>query len=200
MIYTILKYIFKVIYSIFFRARVEGIENIPVEGPVIIAANHMSNWDPMLLGTYICRNIHYMAKEELFRRPVISLILHQCHTFRVKRGAADRSAIKTAAKVLKEGHCIALFPEGTRSRSGRMRKAEPGVALIAKLSGAVVIPAAISGSDRILNKGCFLPKLKLSFGTPMKYTAEKADKESLHEFAQSVMDEVAKIKEEIEKR
>ena len=55
MIYTILKYIFKVIYSIFFRARVEGIENIPVEGPVIIAANHMSNWDPMLLGTYICR-------------------------------------------------------------------------------------------------------------------------------------------------
>ena len=198
--YNILRYITIFVYHCYYNIKWEGKENVPKDGGNIFASNHRSYQDPVFIAIHTRTPLSYMAKEELFRIPVISWILHQCHTFPVKRGAADRSAIKTAAKVLKEGHCIALFPEGTRSRSGRMRKAEPGVALIAKLSGAVVIPAAISGSDRILNKGCFLPKLKLSFGTPMKYTAEKADKESLHEFAQSVMDEVAKIKEEIEKR
>ena len=198
MLYRFLKVAFHFIYSLLFRCEVHGAENLPAEGPVIVAANHMSNWDPPLLGTYARRHISFMAKEELFRPPGLGWALRSCEAFPVKRGAADRSAIKTALQILKEGRCMALFPEGTRSRTGKMGKAEAGIGLIAAMSKAAVVPAAIIGTDKIFNHGHYFPKLKIIYGKPVRFTGAHNDKAALQEFSQGIMDEIAKIKKEYE--
>ncbi|MFC2741704.1 MAG: lysophospholipid acyltransferase family protein, partial [Selenomonas sp.] len=101
MIYALLKITFAMLFSIVFRAKIEGRENMPKEGPVILAANHMSNWDPPLLATFLSRPVSYMAKQELFFNFIADYILRSCHSFPVKRGAADRGAIKAALAELK---------------------------------------------------------------------------------------------------
>jgi 1-acyl-sn-glycerol-3-phosphate acyltransferase len=99
-------------------------------------------------------------------------------------------------QVLKEGRCLGLFPEGTRSRTGKMGKAEAGVGLIAAMSGAPIVPAAIIGTDKIFANGGHFPKLKVIYGEPMQFTGDHKDKEALAEFSQQVMDKIAAIKAE----
>ena len=197
-LYTILKVTFQALFRTVFRARVLGRDNLPAEGPVILAANHMSNWDPPLLACFMRRHVAYMAKEELFKPPILGPAITACHAFPVKRGAGDRGAIKTAVHVLKLGHCLGLFPEGTRSRTGKMRKAEAGVGLIAALSGAPVVPAAILGTERIFANGGFLPKLTVCVGQPMHFTGDRKDKEALAAFSQSILDEIARMKQAVQ--
>ena len=195
MLYAFLKIFFQTLFRIVFRARVRGTEHLPKEGPVILAANHMSNWDPPLLACFMPRIVSYMAKEELFEHPIFGTAIRICHAFPVKRGAADRAAIKTAVQVLKGGHCLGLFPEGTRSRTGKMKKAEAGVGLIASLTDAPVVPAAIIGTDRIFANGGHFPKLKVIYGEPMHFTGDRKDKEQLEAFSQAIMERIAELKE-----
>ncbi|MCR5438856.1 MAG: 1-acyl-sn-glycerol-3-phosphate acyltransferase [Selenomonas sp.] len=195
MLYGLLQIIFGLLFKIFFRAEIIGRENMPKEGAVILAANHMSNWDPPFVATFLSRPVSYMAKIELFKNPIFGRAITACHAFPVKRGAADRGAIKVAMQVLKQGRCLGLFPEGTRSRTGKMRKAEAGVGLIASMTGAPVVPAAIIGTDRIFANGGYFPKLKVIYGEPMKFTGDHKDKEQLEAFSQSIMDKIAEMKE-----
>ena len=102
MIYQILKGIFSWFFLLFFRAEAQGRENMPEQGAVILAANHMSNWDPPLLAAFLQRPVTYMAKQELFEIPVFGAAIRACHAFPVKRGAADRGAIKAALRVSSE--------------------------------------------------------------------------------------------------
>jgi 1-acyl-sn-glycerol-3-phosphate acyltransferase len=200
MLYQILRNMFRCIYTLLFRCEVHGTENVPLTGPLIIAANHMSNWDPPLLGSYMARPICYMAKQELFDVPGLGWILRTCHSFPIKRGAGDRGAIKTALAILQQQRCMALFPEGTRSRNGKMHKAEAGVGLIAALSKAPVVPVAIIGTDRICNQGHFLPKLQLIYGKPLFFTAERNDKTALQDFSQQIMENIAIMKKTYERK
>ncbi|MEX5285740.1 lysophospholipid acyltransferase family protein [Selenomonas sputigena] len=193
MIYGILKMMFALIFKIFFRAQIKGKENLPKEGAVILAANHMSNWDPPLLATFLPRPVSYMAKQELFVNAVLRFILVRCHSFPVKRGAADRGAIKAAVAELKNGSCLGLFPQGTRSRHGEKRKAEPGVALLASMGKAPVVPAAIIGTDKVFAKGGFFPQLRVIYGKPLHFQAERQDKQALQDFAQKIMDEIYRM-------
>ena len=186
---------FGIIFKVLFRAEIIGRENMPKEGAVILAANHMSNWDPPFVATFLSRPVSYMAKVELFKNPVFGRAITACHAFPIKRGAADRGAIKAAMQVLKQGRCLGLFPEGTRSRTGKMRKAEAGVGLIASMTGAPVVPAAIIGTDHIFANGGYFPKLKVIYGEPMKFTGNHKDKEQLEAFSQSIMDKIAEMKE-----
>ena len=197
MFYKILKVIFRFTFNLLFSPKVIGAENVPKEGAMIMAANHMSNWDPPLLACFMPRIVSYMAKEELFEHPIFGTAIRICHAFPVKRGAADRAAIKTAVQVLKGGHCLGLFPEGTRSRTGKMRKAEAGVGLIAAMTGAPVVPAAILGTDKIFANGGFLPKLTILVGEPMHFTGDRKDKEQLEAFSQSILDEIARMKQTV---
>ena len=190
MIYGMLRIIFAVLFSVVFRAKIEGRENMPKEGPVILAANHLSNWDPPLLATFLSRPVSYMAKQELFFNAVADYILRCCHSFPVKRGAADRGAIKAALAELKKGNCLGVFPQGTRSRHGERKKAEPGVALLAALAKAPVVPAAIIGTDHVFANGGFLPKLRVIYGKPLIFQGEKQDKQALQDFSQKIMDEI----------
>lgn len=199
MIYFVARLVFCTFFKILFRAEIIGKDNLPAQGSVIVAANHMSNWDPPLLATFLPRPISYMAKEELFANPIFGAAIRKCHAFPVKRGAADRTAIKAAVSVLKLGKCLGLFPEGTRSRDGKMKKAEAGVALIASMTGAPILPAAIIGTDRIFSTEERFPKVAVIYGEPMQFTGDRKDKEQLADFSQSIMNEIAKLKDKYEK-
>ncbi len=195
MLYAILRVVFCLFFRILFRAEILGRENVPQNGPLILAANHMSNWDPPFLACFLSRSVSYMAKQELFSNPVFGAAITSCHAFPVKRGAADRGAIKTAIQVLKQGNCLGLFPEGTRSHGGEMHKAEAGIGLIAAKTEAPVVPAAIIGTDRIMANGGMFPKLALVYGKPMKFEGNPKSKEDLEAFSQAVMDTIASMKE-----
>lgn len=195
MLYSLLQIIFGLFFKLLFRAKIIGRENMPAKGAVILAANHMSNWDPPLVATFLSRPVSYMAKIELFKNPIFGAAIRACHAFPVKRGAADRGAIKAAVQVLKQGKCLGVFPEGTRSRNGKMRRAEAGVGLIAAMTNAPVVPAAILGTDRIFSNGGYFPKLKVIYGEPMMFQGDPKDKEQLEAFSQAIMDRIAELKE-----
>lgn len=194
MFYKIFKFLCRIWYGIFFRTKVIGAENIPSTGGFILAANHMTNWDPPFLGTFIPREVNFMGKEELFKNPIMAAICRGLHVFPVKRGAADKSAIKTALKILKNGDCFGIFPEGTRSKTGKIRKAESGVSLIAAMTKAPIIPAAIVNTNKIFSAEKKFPRLAVVYGKPIYFEGNPKDKNQLDEFAQFIMKEVAKLK------
>ena len=194
MFYKIFKVLCRLWFGLILRTRVIGAENIPKSGAFILAANHVSNWDPPFLGTFIEREICYMGKEELFKNPVMAWACRSLHVFPVKRGAADKTAIKTAVKILKEGKCLGIFPEGTRSKTGKLGKAEAGVSLIAAMTKAPIIPAAIVNTEKIFSRAEKFPRLVVVYGTPMKFTGSTKDRDALNDFAQSIMNEIAKLK------
>lgn len=195
MFYKFFKILCRFWFGIILRTRVIGAENIPASGAFILAANHVSNWDPPFLGTFIAREICYMGKEELFKNSIMAAICRALHVFPVKRGAADKTAIKTAIKILKDGKCLGIFPEGTRSKTGKLGKAEAGVSLIAAMTKAPIIPAAIISTEKIFSREKFFPQLAVVYGSPIKFSGSTKDKEALEKFAQSLMKEIAKLKE-----
>lgn len=184
----------KIFFRVLFRPKIIGAENIPAEGAFILSANHVSNWDPPFMGTFAGRVVSYMAKEELFKNPIFSALIRKLHAFPVKRESADKAAIKTAVKILKGGGCLGLFPEGTRSKTGKLGKAESGVSLIAAMTRAPIVPAAIVNTEKIFSAEVKFPRLALVFGTPIQFSGSTKDKDALANFAQDIMSEIAKLK------
>jgi 1-acyl-sn-glycerol-3-phosphate acyltransferase len=133
--------------------RVEGEEHVPKDGPFIMASNHTSLADPPLLGATVGhrngRLIHFMAKREIRDWPIIGWLADKSGVFFVRRGEGDRAAQRLALELLAQGKPIAVFPEGTRSRDGRLGTARAGVAVLALRSGAPVLPVAIIGTHRL---------------------------------------------------
>lgn len=150
------------------RWRVEGIENVPASGPVIIAANHVSNWDPVAVGAALTRTVHFMAKEEMFENQVLAKFFTAIHAFPVKRGAPDRKAIRRALELLGEGQVVGMFPEGTRSKTGELRKPQPGVAMIALKARAQIVPVACIGTRGLVPCGWRRPFI-IRIGKPVEY-------------------------------
>ncbi len=196
MFYKVFKVLCRIWFGLVLRTRVIGAENIPKSGAFILAANHVSNWDPPFLGTFIEREVCYMGKEELFKNPIMAAICRGLHVFPVKRGAADKTAIKTAVKILKDGKCLGIFPEGTRSKTGKLGKAEAGVSLIAAMTKAPIIPAAIVNTEKIFSSEVKLPRLAVVYGAPLHFTGSTKDRDALNAFAQSVMTEITKLKDD----
>ena len=157
------------------RTRSTGTEHLP-EGGFVLAANHVSNLDPFILGLPLWpgRCIRYMAKAELFNR-WLGWAMRAIGTFPVRRGEADADAMRTALQLLREGEIIGMFPEGTRARKGLRKKHVPkahaGTARIALAAGVPLVPAAIAGTDRLLGRG----RISVAFGPPI----EVADLEAL---------------------
>ena len=153
--------------------RIDGLHHVPATGPVIVVANHLHNADPVLLAIAFPRALYVMAKRELFAPWWLSKPLRIAGGFPVDRGKADRNAIRYAEAVLAQGQAVAMFPEGTRSESGRLGAGQPGVGLIALRSGAPILPVAITGTDRLPGgrprHGSGLlgrPQVCIRFGTP----------------------------------
>lgn len=141
---------FRGLFKVLFRAEIVGAENVPAEGAVILCSNHISNFDPPFVGSYLDRKIHFMAKAELFKIPVFGSALHQLGAFPVKRGGVSKESIKLALTLLREGNMLAIFPEGSRSNAGGMGK--KGAASLALRSGAAVVPAAVVGEYKLFRR------------------------------------------------
>jgi 1-acyl-sn-glycerol-3-phosphate acyltransferase len=121
---------------------------LPARGPYLIVANHISWYDPPAIEFALGVAIRYMAKQEVFRAPIVGGVLHAIGNFPVRRGEADRGALETALRVLAAGEPVGYFPEGTRSRDGTLRRAKPGIAFLARRSGAPIVPVAIRGTPK----------------------------------------------------
>lgn len=189
--YSAIKAILYYFFKLVFRYEMMGTENIPAKGGVIIAANHISLWDPPAVGAGLTRPIHFMAKEELFAIPVFKWIITKMNAFPVRRGAADRTAIRYAINLLKDGEVLGLFPEGTRSKTGILGKPEPGIAMIALKAGVPIVPAAIIGTNQVGKAGCILPKFIIKYGKPIIIEQGKNDKETMEQLSVKIMQEIS---------
>ena len=183
MLYHIARVILIPIVYLLFRPKIKGKENFPIEGSTIIYSNHTSLLDPVILGCILPRKIHFMAKQELFKFPLISSLLKKLGAFPVKRGSADISAIKTALRTLREGKVFGIFPEGTRSKSGNLQNFTHGIASIAHKSKAVVVPVSISGKYKIFGS------IRITIGKPLaleKYHNQKSNSELLDQMSKEM--------------
>jgi 1-acyl-sn-glycerol-3-phosphate acyltransferase len=159
------------------RVRVEGdLDAIPRDGPVILAANHISNADPVIIGAWLTprlgRRIHWLGKREMFDWPVVGWMARNGGVVPVDRGGADVEAFRTAARVLEAGGLMMVFPEGTRSPTGELQPPKDGLALLALRTGATIVPIGVSNTDRVWPKGRKIPRLgghaTMRVGTPFK--------------------------------
>ena len=156
-------FVMRVVARLFTRVEITGeLAAFPRTGTVLIAANHASNADPVLIGGFLNarlgRPINWMGKREVFEWPVISWLARHGGVHPVDRGSADVEAFRTAMRILEGGNILAVFPEGTRSPDGRLQLAKDGVAVLAARSGATIVPIGVGDSDRLWPKGRFLPQ------------------------------------------
>jgi|SRR5579862_1006712 len=166
-----------------FRARAYGTENVPMSGPLIVACNHVSYLDPPGMGCFCPRRISYMAKKELFDIPLLGPAIAAVGAYPVDRAGSAKAAIKRSLEVLEAGGTVGIFPEGTRNRTGEVRP-QTGVALLASLANAPVVPACIVGSERVMR----FPQIKVAFGPPMELPADrKATHDDLAKFTSDIM-------------
>ncbi|WP_173916285.1 1-acyl-sn-glycerol-3-phosphate acyltransferase [Halobacillus sp. Marseille-Q1614] len=186
-LYKIGKAVCSVIFYPLYRIKVIGKENIPKKGPVIICSNHISNFDPPVVGITNSRNIYFLAKEELFRKKVFGWILKNVHAFPIKRGMRDRDALRKGLQILKENHALGLFPEGTRQKSGKIGRGLAGIGFFALRSKAVVVPCAIIGPYEK-----FKP-LKVVYGKPMDIETYREQKASAQEVTDHIMEEIRQL-------
>jgi 1-acyl-sn-glycerol-3-phosphate acyltransferase len=127
---------------------VRGRERVPRTGTLLVASNHVSYADPLMVGSATRREMHYLAKQELFRVPLLGPAISSVNAIPIRRGMADLTGMTRAMEVLKRGEALLVFPEGTRSRDGELHASRPGIGMLAVASDAVILPAYISGSDR----------------------------------------------------
>ncbi len=159
------------IYKFVFRGQLIGRENIPQQDTFIMVANHGSLFDPPLLGHALGRNISFMAKSELFKIPLLGLVIKACGAYPVKRGIADKNTIKTACKKLSDNNCIGIFIDGTRQKNGRVNKPKQGAALLAFKNQKLLLPVAIVNSHKLIKfKFCipFFSKIVIKVGKPIQ--------------------------------
>lgn len=174
-------------FKLIHRVKVIGAENVPKDGGILLCGNHINNLDPPLLGAVCPRSVHFMAKAELFEAPVLKTILPRIHVFPVKRGAGDRQALRAGLKVLEEGKTMGMFPEGTRSKDGKMGKALSGAGFFALRSSAHVVPCAILGSYRPFSR------VTVVFGQPIDFSNLRKQKASAAEATEKIMESIRSL-------
>jgi 1-acyl-sn-glycerol-3-phosphate acyltransferase len=161
-----------ILMPLYTQVRATGVEKIPLQGPLIVASNHLNDADPGVLSTRIPRRLVFMTKVELFKIPGLAQFLHLYGAFPVRRGEADLSALRKSNEALKNNLALVLFPEGTRaSKSAKLQKAYPGAAMIALRNRVPIVPVAITGSQDMPMPWLFLRvgfrrRITLTVGEP----------------------------------
>jgi len=171
------------IIRLLWRVKIEGLENFPATGPVVLASNHRSNLDPFFLGAACPRQIHFMAKAELWTFKPLGWVIGKLGSFPVRRGKADREAVRKALELLDDGAVLGLFPEGRRQREKELGDIMPGVSLFSLRDGVVTIPVVLRGTDRVVrNHFLRFPQVTATFGCPLQIPDEsvaRADRSTL---------------------
>ena len=196
---------FRLIYSIYFRWKIVGREHVPLTGSVILAGNHASFIDPPLIGCALPRDINYLGRESLFRYPVVGWVLRSWNSVPVDRDGGGARGLKAILDRLLKGGAIILFPEGTRTKDGRLQPARSGVGLTVIKSEAVVIPVRVFGTFEAWGRHMTFPRPKrigVVYGAPMDFRALRVEaktcgkdrlKRIYQEVADGIMAEIAKL-------
>ena len=168
-IYYFTYFFTKFLSFLFFPRTVKGWDNVPRKGAYILACNHISNLDPVVIGISTPRRLHFMAKAELFKQPFVGWWLRKLWAFPIKRGEADFRALKESLKWLKKGEPVLVFPEGTRRKEDKPVNPQPGTGFIALKSQAPIVPVYVRGSDVVMPPGAKLLKrsfILVTYGKP----------------------------------
>ena len=189
---------FRVAFAVFFRWRVYDPENVPPTGAVILAANHASYLDPPVAGAGLSRPISYLARDSLFRFPVIGWVFRRWNAVPVARDGGGAAGLKAILDRLHEGGGIILFPEGTRTRDGKLQPARSGVGLTVVKSTAPIVPVRIFGTYEAWGRNQTFPrpkKIAVRYGEPMRFEklraeAKNCSKARLKEIYQQIADEI----------
>lgn len=182
MFYNIVRTTLRIFLKIFTKIKVTNKEKIPLTGQVVVVSNHLSLWDPVVLGAFFERKIHFIAKEELFKVFLLGKIMRGVEAIPIKRGQADRNAIRKALNYLKEEEAVFIFPEGTRSKTGDLGDFLPGTSLIAVKGNAKIVPIGIKGTKNILKS--LRPNIEINIGEPIDVTNLQGKKVSSEEISQ----------------
>lgn len=175
--------------KIYYRAEIKGLENIPKDEPLIFCGNHRTYLDPPLMVATAKRDMRFLAKDELAKNPFLNFLGDVFEAIHVKRDEKDVTAIKESLKALKNGQCIALFPEGTRNGLEKGEKVKDGVAFFAVRSGAKVLPCGIKGGTKEHRQ------VTITYGKPLDYSQYKGskDKEVLEKITNEIMETIMEL-------
>jgi 1-acyl-sn-glycerol-3-phosphate acyltransferase len=189
-LYAVGKLVSNLLFNIGWRRKVYGRENIPPSGtPVIFAANHRSLADPNVVGSCVPYPIFYFAKAELFNVPLVGWYIRRVNSLPVKRHQQDIGAFKSALRVLENGGGLLLFPEGGRRRDpARQWKAKAGVGTLASMTGAIIVPVGVVGSDRFTK----LAQVTVRFGKPI-YPPKDGQRGQYQELSDRVMQQIKEL-------
>jgi len=182
---------------VLFRPKVKGLRQVPGSGPVIIASNHLSFSDSIFMPLVVPRKVTFLAKSEYFTSPGPKGLLKKLTFIALGQVPVDRSggrrseaALITGLKVLAEGKCLGIYPEGTRSPDGRLYKGRTGIARLAIESGAPIIPVAMFNTEKIQPTGTVVPKVmrvEMIFGEPMYFEGDSTDLQHLRDVTDQIM-------------
>lgn len=193
--YTLSRWIANTLFSY----RTHGVENMPEEGSVILAANHTSFLDPPLVGIASKRAVWYLARRTLLEWPLLGPVFPSLNVIPVDRDGNDRSALKAIVRLLREGEGVVLFPEGTRSPDGTLQQGKPGIGMIVSKSGAPVVPVRVFGAHEAFPKNAKLPhpvQIDVVFGKPLFFSdadTSEASRENYQRLSDRVMDAIRAI-------
>ena len=173
---------------------VEGLERIPRKGPLIVACNHISFWDPPLVGAHLPREMHFVAKAELFHNPLFGALIRSYNSIPIQRGAQARAGLRGAEEVLSAGGAVLIFPEGTRNKGGELLPPRAGVGRLAAVTRTPVAPACITGSNQIRRSMRRQVPIRITFGSPMMPPASgHPEREEVRAYARKIMDMIAAL-------
>lgn len=188
--YSLLRIIALSLLCLLYRVRVRGRENIPARGSVILCANHLHMFDPILMLAGTRRHVQFMAKAEVFSWPIIGSLARLAGAFPVKRGDADMRAIRHSLRILGQGGVLGIFPEGTRAKEGEVKAPFQGVTMLAERTQSLIVPAAIVGSYRLWQP------LTIVFGQPVNvHSLCKAGEYDRGEATARLMEIINRLKE-----
>jgi 1-acyl-sn-glycerol-3-phosphate acyltransferase len=198
LLYNSIKYTLRPVTMLLFAARATGAENVPMEGAVVVASNHISYLDPPMLGTWFPRVIHFMAKQELFEKPVLGPLIRAVHAYPVNREAGDVGAIRRSLHILKAGGVVGIFPEGRRNIDGEAQ-ARNGAVLLAATAHCPVVPVALVGTS-VAAKRLRASRVEVRIGKPMTFqgSARKPTKTELTAWTEMLAQRIADLMEKNE--
>jgi 1-acyl-sn-glycerol-3-phosphate acyltransferase len=193
-VYELTRLVLTPYLTLFFRTRAIDSHKVPAEAAAIIAPNHFSFLDHFFIAVYIRRKVQFLAKSQLFKRPMQFIYTHG-GVFPILRGRHDEEAFKTAHAVLERGNVVVMYAEGGRSRSGELGEPRPGLGRLALESGVPVVPTAIYGSERARHwTRLQFPKVTVQYGDPVRFErVESPTREQAQEASELVFEEIAKL-------
>jgi 1-acyl-sn-glycerol-3-phosphate acyltransferase len=186
----------RLVSKLIFRIKVGGWEHFPKSGGCIVATNHTSYYDPLLVGSWCPREMYFFAKKELFENKVFGEIIRRTNALPVKRGAVDRDALKASVEVINQGFGLVFFPEGTRSKTQQFLLPKPGLGLLATMAKCPIVPGYLHGSNRL--KECFWGRTRMSMTFGPALSAEwvasfSSERESWEAISREVMGRIAAL-------